>query len=138
MAMGNIYGVRGSRRGIFGGLTLFIGPNQADRRHELALARIAAGNQPNRTPSAAHIAHLNRTGGTGGTSGQGTFGGGSAPPSGVIDPRESLSAESVPQVIQGNILPGGDQLFANAPPVPTTNMRKFNDSDLAAFLRRGG
>lgn len=139
MAMGNIYGVRGSRRGIFGGLTLFIGPNQADRRHELMLARIAAGNSPNRTPSAAHIAHLNRTGGSGGGGGGG-FGTGSVQPGsssldggGTAEPGEQAP-------IQGLNIPAGaiPALMGNTPPAQNPNQRRLTQSDLSAFLRRGG
>lgn len=136
----NLYGVRGATRGIWGGLQLHIGPNQADRRHELMLARIAAGTSPNRTPSAEHLAHLRRTGGAGGGGGGGP-GTGSPSPSGVLDSDGAVQSMSGdPQAIQGLNIPAGalPQLLANTPPPQNPNERKMMESELANFLRRGG
>ena len=123
-----------------GGIYIHHGIHPSVAKLELQLARIANANAPNRTPSAAHIAHLNRTGGAGGGGGGGfgTGGSGAVGPAGV---GYSVPGEGEAQPIQGVGVPGGaappGQLFANTPPVPTANARKFQDSDLAAFLRRG-
>lgn len=122
-----------------GGLYIHHGIHPSVAKLELALARIAQANAPNRTPSAQHIAHLNRTGGAGGGGGGGFGTGSGAGPAGVgyAVPGGDGEDAALQGVNIGAGAPSPGQLFANPPPVPTPNARKFQDSDLAAFLRRG-
>lgn len=132
--------IRGASSGPFGNLSFSVGPTQADRRFELNLARIKAGLQPNRTPSAAHLAHLAANRGRGaGLAGQAT---GSVRPSssGLIASNQGTSGRAgggTAAPIQGLGVPGLPvQLVENAPPQESVNQRLLNQSDLAAFLRR--